>query len=102
VLQSVCCSVLQCLAVCCNVLQFVVVCCSVLQCVAMCCSMLWSVCRIAQLIAGASVCLVAVMETLTRHDTHVKRDVQKRPVRVKKDINKTYENRPTDFLAHQA
>jgi len=85
-----------------NVLQCVVVCCCVLQCVAMCCSMLWSVCCIALLIAGASVCLVAVLETLTRHDTHVKRDVQKRPVRVKRNINKTYENRPTDFLAHQA
>jgi len=30
-LQSVCCSVLQCVAVCCSVLQSFAVCCSVLQ-----------------------------------------------------------------------
>jgi len=33
-LDTVCCSVLQCVAVCCRVLQCVAVCCSVLQCVA--------------------------------------------------------------------
>jgi len=37
--NTVCYSVLQCVAVCCNVLQCVAVCCSMLQCVAMCCSM---------------------------------------------------------------
>jgi len=39
-LESVCCSVLQCVAVCCSVLRCVAVCCSVLQCVAVCCSVL--------------------------------------------------------------
>jgi len=38
--DTVCCSVLQCVAVCCSVLQCVAVCCSVLQCVAVCCSVL--------------------------------------------------------------
>jgi len=31
-LDTMCCSVLQCVAVCCSVLQCVAVCCSVLQC----------------------------------------------------------------------
>jgi len=31
--NTMCCSVLQCVAVCCSVLQCVAVCCSVLQCV---------------------------------------------------------------------
>jgi len=38
--DTVCCSVLQCVAVCCSVLQCVAVCCSELQCVAVCCSVL--------------------------------------------------------------
>ena len=38
--NTVCCSVLQCVAVYCCVLQYVAVCCSVLQCVALCCTVL--------------------------------------------------------------
>jgi len=37
---AVCCSMLQCVAVCCSVLQYVAACCSMLQCVAVCCSVL--------------------------------------------------------------
>ena len=40
--ETVCCSVLQCVAVCCSVLQCIAVYCSVLQCVALCCSILSS------------------------------------------------------------
>jgi len=36
--ESLCYSVLQCVAVCCSVLQCAAVCCSVLQCAAVCCS----------------------------------------------------------------
>jgi len=36
-LETLSCSVLQCVAVCCSVLQCVAVCCSVLQCAAVCC-----------------------------------------------------------------
>ena len=38
--ETVCCSVLQCVALCCSVVQCGAVCCSMLQCVAVCCSVL--------------------------------------------------------------
>jgi len=40
--DTVCCSVLQCVAVCCSVLQCAAVCCCALQCVAVFCSALQS------------------------------------------------------------
>jgi len=54
--DSVCCSVLQCVAVRCSALQCVAMCCSVLRCVAVCCSLLKSVAVCCSLLQSVAVC----------------------------------------------
>jgi len=73
--QSLCCSMLQCVAVCCRVLQGVAVCCSVLQCDAVCRSVqsVAECCRVLQSVAACCRVLQCQKRVSWHHSHNSKR-----------------------------